>query len=122
MRLLICGDRNWSNRNIILKWVQNLSPEVIIEGEARGADSIARNIAIELGIEVLRYPANWNKYGRAAGVIRNTQMLKEGKPDMVLAFHDHIEISKETSNMIGQAKKIGLPVRLITSFDTGVTA
>lgn len=115
MRLLICGDRNWDNVESVLAQIELLNPSVVIEGEATGADIIAREVAKHLGVPVLAFPADWNKHGRAAGPIRNAQMLKEGRPDFVLAFHHNIEKSKGTKNMIMIAEKAGIPTKVITS-------
>ena len=118
MRVLVCGDRNWTDEDFMRQWLHDamvfLPGDIVIEGEARGADSVARNIALSLGLEVLRFPAQWNTHGRAAGPIRNIQMLKEGKPDLVLAFHDDIAESKGTKHMIQIAQKAGVEVRLVT--------
>ena len=123
MRILVCGDRNWIDEDFMRQWLHDamvfLPGDVVIEGEARGADSIARNIALSLGLEVERYPAEWDKYARPgrknpAGPIRNIQMLKEGKPDLVLAFHDNIAKSTGTKHMIEIAKKAGVEGRLVT--------
>ncbi|MBI2020165.1 DUF2493 domain-containing protein [Candidatus Daviesbacteria bacterium] len=112
MRILVCGDRNWVDKLLIKSVLRQLlsknSIDYIIEGEARGADSLARECAEELGIKVLKFPADWKKYGKAAGPIRNQQMLKEGKPDLVLAFHDNLQNSKGTANMIKISKKAGI--------------
>jgi len=116
MRVLVCGDRNWSHKAIIQKILSSIKPDVVIEGEARGADSMAREVAESLEIVVEKYPANWEKYGKSAGMVRNTQMLKEGKPDLVLAFHDDIENSKGTKNMVAQARKAGIETVIIRSF------
>ena len=88
--------------------------DVVIEGEAQGADTMARQIAYGMQLAVHAWPAQWYKYGRAAGPIRNGQMLAES-PDLVLAFHDNIGSSKGTKDMIARAKKAGVPVRLFTS-------
>ena len=113
MRLLICGDRDWWDKSLIEQYIILYKPSVIIEGNARGADRMAGEAAKEFGIELEVYPADWNTYGKAAGPIRNTQMLKEGKPDKVLAFHDDIEASKGTKNMVTQARKAGIPVEVV---------
>ena len=114
MRVLCCGDRFWTSYEIIRRELEKLDDyTVIIEGCAKGADSISGYIARQLNYEVLEFPANWDKYGRAAGPIRNKQMLDEGKPDLVLAFHSDIKRSKGTKNMIEQAKKRGIKVILI---------
>lgn len=59
---------------------------VIIQGEANGADSWAKEWAKKNKIETLDFPADWKKHGKSAGFIRNAEMLKEGKPDLVVAF------------------------------------
>lgn len=112
--LLVCGDRNWQDYAAILKEIKLLLPEVVIEGEAKGADTWARLAAQELGITVLKFPADWNKYGKSAGPIRNIQMLKEGQPDLVLAFHDDVEHSKGTKNMVEISRKAGVAVKIWT--------
>jgi len=117
-KVLVCGDRNWTNGSLIYGWLSKAKERgygTVIEGEARGADSLARNIAKELEMEVLPFPADWEKFHKAAGPIRNKQMLDEGKPDLVLAFHDNIDISKGTRDMINQAKRAGIKVILINS-------
>lgn len=60
-----------------------------------------------------RYPADWEKHGKAAGPIRNQQMLTEGKPDIVVAFSDNLSNSKGTADMCRRAHKAGLPVYVI---------
>lgn len=85
----------------------------IIEGDARGADTQAGEIAWLHNFDLKIYPADWNKHGKAAGPIRNQQMLDEGKPDIVLAFHDDIENSKGTKDMVKRATKAGIPVQVI---------
>jgi hypothetical protein len=110
MRLLVCGDRRWQRKGIIRRLLITLAPEVVIEGGCSGADRIAQQIAAELNIPVEEYPANWHKYGKAAGPIRNTQMLLDGKPDRVLAFHDDLSRSKGTKHMVGLARAAKVPV------------
>ena len=100
MRLLICGDRNWKDKELIHMYVKHYNPSIIIEGEAKGADSLAREVGESLGILVEKYPADWTTHGKKAGPIRNNQMLKEGKPDMVIGFHDDLESSKGTKHML----------------------
>ena len=112
MRLLVCGDRNWKDYSAILAKINEMAPEVVIEGEARGADLMARRAAEKLGIPVLKFSAEWDAYGRAAGFIRNQQMLIEGKPDYVLAFHDDIENSRGTKDMVQRAEKAGIQVEV----------
>lgn len=87
---------------------------VVVHGAARGADSLSGEVAEELGCTVEVYPADWLKYGKAAGPIRNKQMLDTG-PDVVLAFHDDLENSKGTRHCVTEAEKRGLEVRKYTT-------
>lgn len=124
MRILVCGDRNWHNREIIrnelIKFLPDASNTIIIHGAARGADTIAGLIGAGLGMKVLAFPAEWHKYGRAAGPIRNQRLLDEGKPEMVLAFHNNIHESKGTKDMVSRARKAGLKVVIINDKYPGV--
>jgi len=116
---LICGDRNWTDRekirDRILKLINQYGNRslLIIEGAARGADTIAGAVASGLQVSLQVFPAQWDKYHRAAGPIRNRQMLDE-KPDLVIAFHSNLENSKGTKDCVQEAKKRGIPVEVIT--------
>lgn len=115
MRILVCGDRHWNDYKIIRRELLNFPKgTVIIHGKAKGADSIAGAIALELDFKVEEYSAEWNVHGRAAGPIRNRKMLYEGMPDIVLAFHKNIEGSKGTKDMVNIARSAGKTVRIIT--------
>lgn len=114
MRILFCGDRNWTNYKFIVDIISEMKPTVVIEGEARGADSMARDAAEYFGIPVLAFPADWNTHGKAAGPIRNSQMLKEGKPDLVVAFHNDIKNSKGTKDMVTKARSKDIKVYVYT--------
>jgi len=114
--VLVTGDRNWSNdethKKIVYRVLSQLKKKYIdldlIEGGAKGLDSIAAEIAKELIFNVLTFTANWSKYGKAAGPIRNKTMLDTLLTypiKIVIAFHDNLETSKGTKNMIGQAIK-----------------
>jgi|ERR1019366_1367921 hypothetical protein len=119
MRVLVCGDRNWNDDDAIRRELNRVLADyvgesvIVIEGEARGADSIGRVVAEDLGIDVKKFPADWEKYGNAAGPIRNQQMLDEGKPTYVLAFHNDITHSKGTADMVLRARKAGIPVKVV---------
>lgn len=116
IRILICGSRNFSDSSKIERFVNSLPiGSILIEGEANGADKMAALAAQKKGVpeeRILRFPADWENFGRAAGPIRNSQMLLEGKPQIVVAFSDNIEESRGTKNMMQQALKKDLPVFL----------
>lgn len=115
MRLLICGSRDWTDGDLILRELSSLRDvEVVIEGEAPGADTLARKAAEHLGLPVLPFPADWEKHGRAAGPLRNQRMLDEGKPDLILAFVDGLDTSRGTADMVSRARLAGVEVRLFS--------
>ena len=59
------------------------------------------------------FPADWIRHGRAAGPIRNEQMLREGCPDLVVAFHDDPGLGRGTADMVRRALAAGVPVRFV---------
>lgn len=117
MRVLVCGDRKWTDPGPIKQKLVELGCPAyvthLIEGEANGADKLSKQVALELGLpedRILRYPADWDKHGRAAGPIRNREMLKLGNPHVVLAFHERPWDSKGTVDMVEIARARHLPV------------
>lgn len=117
MKILCCGSRFWTDDQTIVNAIINhatmFEDTIIIEGEARGADTLAKVSAERMGIQVKGYPADWNTHGKSAGVIRNQKMLDDN-PDigLVLAFTDNIETSKGTKDMVTRALKKGIKVVL----------
>jgi len=109
-RVLVCGGRDFADCAMMERHLQDLKNSrgisAIIHGGARGADSLAGDFAQRHGIPVQVFPADWNAHGRGAGPIRNAQMLKEGLPDIVVAFPG----GRGTTNMIGISRKAGVEV------------
>jgi len=123
--ILVTGDRFWIEYSVVYEALAKAwddfvktSPAkstrniTVVHGAAKGADTHAGFAAHKLGMGVRTYPANWNKYKKGAGPIRNSLMLKENKIDIVLAFHDHIKESKGTLDMVKKALELRIPVRL----------
>lgn len=110
MKTIVCGSRDWTDRDCIAAWMLLRDVTHVIEGGARGADRIARDVARSNKITVQTYEADWKKHGRAAGPIRNRQML-EAKPDQVLAFPKGV--SRGTRDMITAAQDAGVPVIVV---------
>ena len=118
MRVLVCGSRDFQAGAGLFEELDMLHMEheftLVIEGEAKGADTLAREWAEARSIPVLSFPADWKKYGKAAGPIRNKLMLDEGKPDLVVAFPSNgLENSNGTKNMIKQARAAGIKTIVI---------
>ena len=114
MKILISGDRKWFDYpKMKSRMLKIPAGSTIIQGGAKGADIMSAVIAKELGLEVIQVNAEWDKYHRAAGVIRNRVML-DMKPGMVIAFHSNIENSKGTKDCVIEARKRGIPVEIVS--------
>ena len=92
-RVLVCGGRFFGDTALMFATLDDINTDpsmgpitTIISDACRGADRLAVMWAKSVGVPVEEYPANWGRYGKAAGPIRNLQMLKDGKPDLVVAF------------------------------------
>ena len=134
MRVIMCGDREWgspdyigyksedyytagsavrsmtSDKQIIHDIVKNFPKgTVVIEGEATGADKMSATEGMAHSYLTLPFPARWDLHGRAAGPIRNQQMIDEGKPTHVIWFHHDISKSKGTKDMVRRAEKCCIP-------------
>lgn len=128
MRVLVCGDRNWSDRAMIDICLDQIKGALaytddpgycppaaleIISGMARGADTLAAEWAEANAVPCHRFYARWKELGKKAGVLRNQQMLDEGNPELVLAFHDDLDASKGTADMVKRAQRARVPVRVL---------
>ncbi len=82
---------------------------IIVHGGAHGVDEEAHYVAEELGFDVEVVPADWERYGRAAGAIRNREMVETC--DHVVAFWNGI--SRGTESAIKAARAIGMEVDII---------
>lgn len=122
--MLVTGDRNWMDCDRIVEILSKLpTSTVVVHGACRGADLICAQVACELGMLARAYPAKWNDFGlnrRAAGVVRNKQMLdREHTPDepinLCIAFHNEIGSSRGTRDMIRRTIAAKIPTLLVTS-------
>lgn len=112
MRVLVCGSRSWKDGKAIRKRLSELPRStIILHGGARGADMLADAAARGLGMSVMEYKPDFNRYGRGAPLVRNVIMLEE-KPDLVIAFWDGK--STGTQHVIDNAMKKGIAVEVIT--------
>lgn len=110
MRILVCGSRDWTDEKSIRSVLEKYTDVTLITGGCRGADQLAFKIGKDLGFQNVVFEAEWGSYGRSAGPIRNRRMLDEGRPDLVIAFHEDLVRSKGTKNMVSIAKAKNVPV------------
>lgn len=121
MKILICGGRDFHNYRALANWMSvwitkfpaAIPPLVIIEGGAKGADTLAKHWGTAVGADVIEFPADWEKFGPKAGYLRNVQMLDAGEPDRVIAFPG----GKGTAMMIKLAIARGIPVDIVRNED-----
>lgn len=132
MRLLVCGNRDLEGEAwelTIAAWMQAIAKAragrsvALIHGACgrrgaapKGADSIAAEVAERLGWPVEAFPADWQKHGKAAGPIRNSLMLADGRPSRVLAFGKLFKPNGDTTgtgDMVVKAHQAGLIVTVV---------
>lgn len=110
MKVLVCGGRDYNDSHrafLLLNVIHRRTPiSLVIEGGARGADRLGREWALLRALPVMTFNAKWREHGKAAGAIRNADMLTYGKPDLVVAFPGGIG----TADMVRRAEKAGVPV------------
>jgi hypothetical protein len=111
MKLIIAGSRTVTDYQLLC---QTLAPEKhritqVIIGGARGADRLGIRWALSHSVRLKGFPADWQRFGRSAGVRRNYQMAQAG--DLLLAFWDGR--SAGTQHMISCMQQLGKPVVVI---------
>lgn len=115
-KVIVAGGRNFSDYSLLKEKLDSILSEkrkthqiYIVSGMARGADSLGERYANENGFNILGFPAEWDVYGKSAGIRRNVEMAKAG--DALVAFWDGN--SKGTKHMIETAREKKLLIRII---------
>ncbi len=120
MWVIIAGGRDFSDYELLKErcdhFLSLTQGVVVVSGCARGADTLGEQWAQERGHEIIRMPADWNKHGKLAGPIRNSEMAKQA--EALIAFWDGE--SRGTKHMIETARKRGLAVRVVRYPQRGV--
>lgn len=124
MIALLCGSRGWHDTEPVNKVLSDLKREAeergetltVIHGAAPGLDRMAGRLARNLGCEVISVPAEWDRYGKGAGPIRNQKMLDEHQPEVVWAFRAAGK-SRGTLDMIQRSLEAGVPTHTVWSGD-----
>lgn len=115
MRIIVAGSRDFNDYPFLCETMDRLTRKldkkklVIISGGAKGADKLGERWAFERMVSVEIFHADWAKHGKAAGPIRNGEMADVA--DVLIVFWDGK--SPGTKDMISQANKKGLKVRVI---------
>ena len=108
--VLVCGSRGFP-RSVMVEELPRLTAGAthLIHGDCRGPDRWSEELLDVT--EVTRVPADWSAHGKAAGFVRNGQMV-DMRPDLVIAFWDGR--SRGTENTIALARKAGLRVIVVS--------
>lgn len=113
IKVIIAGGRDFKDYDLLKEkldyYLSNLENIIIVSGGASGADSLGERYAKEKGYSLVTFQADWNKYGKSAGPIRNRQMANYA--DHLVAFWDGK--SRGTLNMINTAKELALKIKII---------
>lgn len=109
MRIAIVGSRGYQPLHRVINRILALPKDsIIISGGAIGVDRTAQETALKLGMEIKTFLPDWDKHKKAAGMIRNTEIIKEsGK---VIAFWDGS--SRGTFDSIKKAHKLEKPLEI----------
>lgn len=113
MRLLVCGGRHFEDAEMVhheltaLHWRKPIS--VVVHGSIAGVGIIAEAWARRHGIAVVRYPPNWEFYGKKAEGLRSDFMLTDSRPDFVVAFPG----GRHTADLVQRAINVRLAVLAI---------
>ena len=108
MKVLVCGGRGFADFHLLEETLNSLDITVLISGGAVGADSLAEHWAKKHEVTHVVMPAKWKLHGKAAGPIRNRNMIKL-MPDLVVAFPG----GSGTRDMISVAKERNIPVQIV---------
>lgn len=96
MKIAVVGSRDFNDAQLVYEVLSRFNISHIVSGGARGADTLAIDYAEVIGIPYTVYEANWDKYGRIAGFIRNNDIVKNS--DKVIAFWNGV--SKGTQHTL----------------------
>ena len=124
LRIIIAGSRDFNDYKLLKTSIRDILKDTsldgiskikIISGTARGADQLGERFAKQFKLEVIKFPADWDRFGKRAGSIRNEKSAKYSVEDnnygMLVAFWDGE--SRGTKHMINLAKKHGLEVHVV---------
>jgi hypothetical protein len=105
MRVIIAGSRSITDYDFVCRVIEESCFDVteVVSGTARGVDQLGERWAKDNGIPVAHFPADWDKYGKSAGYVRNTDMGDYA--DALIAVWDGE--SRGTNHMVDIMSRLG---------------
>lgn len=73
--IIFCGSRDWKDKKAIEAGFDKFQPDLVLVGGAKGADDLSLEVCQDRSVRFKLFEADWNQFGRAAGVFRNEEML-----------------------------------------------
>lgn len=126
LKIIIAGTRDFNDYAFLEETVDEILFQTyafsrkfnhveVISGTAKGADRLGEQYAEIRNLQIKRFPAQWNLYGKKAGILRNTEMAKylhnSEEDGICICFWDGK--SKGTANMINTAEQLNIPTYVI---------
>ncbi len=110
MILLVTGGRNYKDERLVRRVLKTMDPQIVLFGDAAGADEFAEKWVHENDVRHKRFDADWDRYDKGAGPVRNREMI-----DYALGFEPWPIVvafpgGKGTANCVSQAKDMRLIV------------
>lgn len=105
MRVIIAGSRDITSYDFVCEAIKESGFHIteVVSGTARGVDQLGERWAKDNGVPVIYFPADWNKFGKSAGYLRNLDMGNYG--DALIACWDGK--SKGTGHMVDIMSNLG---------------
>lgn len=77
MKCVIAGSRTIKDYGIVLDAIEKSGFNIteVVSGTAEGVDKLGERFAMDEAIPITRFPANWKKHGKKAGILRNEEMI-----------------------------------------------
>lgn len=113
MRLLVTGGREFADIDLLVETLGDYLGEDVhlFHGAATGADTLAAQFGQAAGWKVTGRPAKWREHGKAAGGLRNSELLAYAQPDLLVVFPG----GAGTGDMVAKAREAGVKIRMASA-------
>ncbi len=124
--LLVCGSRGIYDYRLFSEAIKQVIPNIVLDktsqtikltiltGDARGVDSMGNKFAVEHGFDLVKFPADWDRFGKSAGYRRNYWMF-----NYLTTYFDEFGVfamwdgrSPGTNHAINEALQRNVPYRV----------